>query len=518
MAIQWNAQPTSGAIKWGGSPSQTASNSTTSSVATPTLPQNANTIWSTIAAYGNSVKTAAQGGAKQIQDAASTIENPPANTNSLVTGTEAALKGESGIASIVTSPLAPLFKPVQAVINAVGDKIGESKFLQEAVGPQSVPVVQKNGKVLQLTKDNNSFDNSAGGQVLNTAQDAGNVASTILGVGQAAKLASKIPEKVSNLIDKTKEAFSPSEATVAPIDESAIVDYYNKAIKPTVAGKKTPQLLDKYNSNIVSGIKSIVDNKDNLSFTNSDGNVETGRTPSSVIETAQAIDQTKSAIFNQYDALAKAAGEQGIKVSADPLLEQLNRVTNSEALQLTHPEAVSYANALKARLTDSTSDGSFGVPKQYDPQTVQEVIKNYNASLEAFYKNPSFDDASKAAINAGVVSTLRKSLSDAIENSTGENYSALKQQYGALSAIEADVAKRATVLARQQSVSGAGGLGDYAQIFSGGDMVHGLLSLNPSLFVKGAAQSLLTNLFAKLKSPDRAIQNMFNAANSSATK
>ncbi len=109
-----------------------------------------------------------------------------------------------------------------------------------------------------------------------------------------------------------------------------------------------------------------------------------------------------------------------------------------------------------------------------------------------------------------MVRIFREQLGKTIENATGENYVALKKQYGALSAIEKDVSKRATMIAKQQG----GGLADYAQVFSGGDMVHGILSLNPALFAKGAAQSALTKFFQYMKSPDRAIQNMFKAVDS----
>jgi len=136
------------------------------------------------------------------------------------------------------------------------------------------------------------------------------------------------------------------------------------------------------------------------------------------------------------------------------------------------------------------------------------VVQNLNKSLEAFYRNPSYDAASKAAIEALVANKLRTSLDDVITSLQGEGYNTLRKQYGSLKAIENDVL-RATL---RQSRANVKGLIDYTDIFSGGQVVIGLLTLNPQLIATGAAQKAIASFFKYLNSPNRAIQDVFKLA------
>lgn len=448
------------------------------------------------------IKQQFTGGIDQVKKGVSEIIHPKSTTplGNVGEGVDAALKVGSGVASAASSIVAPVMQPVSKLMQFFGDKVGDSKAVQD-------------------------FANSPAGEMTSKIAEplanAGNIAGTILGVDGAIKGAPKALKTAQDLgqkadtvmrtgLDSVKKAVTPSEDAL----NAKIVDKYNKAISPSVANKGTIGAKNAYNSNVVSGIKSIVENKDGLKFTDINGEEVTGRTPHSPMETAQAIDQTKQSIFNKYDALTKQAGGAGVKIDTAPIAGELDKVINNEALTISHPEAVKYAQDMKARLAETTlPDGSPMGSKKLDPATTQEIIKNYNNSLESFYKNPSYDNASKAAIDAGLVHSFREQLGRAIESATGEDYAALKKQYGALSAIEKDVNKRASVIARQSG----GGLASYANVFSGGDMVSGILSLNPALFAKGAAQAGLTKYFKYLKSPDRAIKGMFDAAQKTPT-
>ncbi len=423
-------------------------------------------------------------GIDQIKQGASDISNG----GTPVQGLEAGLNIESGIASLATSPLAPLFRPVGAAINYTADKIG------------SIPAVQK------------FADSSAGQTTARVAGDlanAGNIAGTILGADQVVKVAPQLPSMASNVVSTIGDKMSAITNKIFPASEgkinSAIVTSYNKAVRPTIAGKGTPQMLDAYNKNVSSGIRSIANNKDALSF-ETDSGTEVGRFPQTRAELADSVAQTKQAIFSQYDALAKQTGEKGVQIPLEPAGGALEDVVKNEALKITNPEAIKYAQNLQERFQNP--DGTY---KAVTPEITQQVITNYNSSLKAFYRNPTYDSASRAAIDAGVVNELRKALDEAINNATGKDYQGLKNQYGALSAIEKDVAKAAIAQAKQTGTNTAG-LGKYVDVFSGGDMVSGLLSLNPALFAKGVAQSGISHFFQWLNSPDRAVGTMFDAA------
>lgn len=290
-------------------------------------------------------------------------------------------------------------------------------------------------------------------------------------------------------------------AKAVPSADPKIVSSFYKATKPTTAGKTGPGQLAAYNDNVASAAKSIVANTPNLNFEG-----DAGRLPQTRMELADAIGQTKGDLFKQYDALASQADGDGLQVSMEHSAKALDSVINSQALEIANPKAVQYAKNLQSRLLDS--DGGY---KALSPSVVQDVIQHFNASLKAFYRNPTYDTASVSAIDAGVAHQMRQTLDTAISGATGANYQALKKQYGALSAIEKE-ANKAAATQLKQTGSNASGLGKYIDIFSGGDMLHGILSLNPGLFAKGAAQSAASHLYQLYNSPDRAVTTMFKHA------
>lgn len=455
------------------------------------------------------IKDQASGGADQMKEAAGEIKNG----EGIIPAVESGLKYESGLASIVTSPLAPLFAPVKAAVGAIADKVSDipavQKFAMSDAGKTTARVAG------DLANAGNIAGSIAGGEGLEKGVDyvknggAPEDLSQLTPAERSAKITSKYFGE-----DKAGAA-TPETKTTAPATDSAaqaktanddIVSSYTKAVKPTTAGKTGPGQLDKYNESVTSAVKSITNNTDNLKFETEDGNVETGRTPQTRGELADALAQTKAAVFSKYDALAKQAGEAGAKVSLAPAAKSLQGIVENEALKITNPHAIEYAKGIIERLQNE--DGSF---KDIDAKTAQDVVTNYNSSLKAFYRNPSYESASRAAIDAGVVHEVRAGLDKSINDATGQDYQGIKNEYGALSSIEKDVNKAALTQAKQTG-STASGLGKYVDVFSGGDMVSGLLSLNPALFAKGAAQAGIAHFFQWFNSPDRAVGNMFKAA------
>lgn len=280
--------------------------------------------------------------------------------------------------------------------------------------------------------------------------------------------------------------------------ERSIVQNFEKGVKPIFPGKTTPTQRTRYNNQVVEGTKVIANNKNALSFVDSDtGEIVTGRTPQTLKEFSDSIEQVKGRVFSEYDDIATRAGQAGVKVDTLPIANELDQVINNKALQLSHPEAVRYAQEVQLR---------FQKAGPLDAQTAQDVIKNYNDSLQAFYRNPTPEGLTRNAVDAMMVNRIRKSLDDGIEGMTGEQYQALKNQYGSLKAIERDV-MRATLRDARKNVKG---LIDYTDIFSGGQVVTGILSGNPAVIASGVAQKSLAAYYKYLNSPNRAIQNMFN--------
>lgn len=291
--------------------------------------------------------------------------------------------------------------------------------------------------------------------------------------------------------ETVENAFTPTEAAV----DRYISESFNKAVKPSTAGKNTVGQSDRFQNQALEAVKTIASNQDNLKFITPDGD-EVAGLPTNLRQFAESVDQTKKSIYDEYTNLARAAGDAGAEVDLGNVAKELDAVIDNKALQISNPEAIAYAKSIKDRLTQGG---------KIDATTAEQLIKNYNSSLESFYRNPSYETASRAAIDAAVVNNIRKDLDAVIEGLTGEQYQALKNKYAALKAIEKDVVKRANMDARKN----AQGLLDYTDIFSGGDIVGGILSLNPALFAKGVAQKGIKEWVKMLNDPNRAIKKMF---------
>lgn len=138
----------------------------------------------------------ASAGANQISEGMADIGKGAPGKNPIVGGVENALKVGSGVASVVTAPLAPLFKPLSNIISDLGNKIGENKSVQEFA----------NSKAGETTS-----------RVAEDLSNAGNIAGTILGADQAVKAAPKaydaagdymknVHDSVSNLLESKTPA------------------------------------------------------------------------------------------------------------------------------------------------------------------------------------------------------------------------------------------------------------------------------------------------------------------------
>ncbi len=124
--------------------------------------------------YANDVKSAFQGGQQQLKEGVSDINN----ANSPVDGLTSGLKAESGVASMISSPIAPLLKPLGDAVNAAGEGIN--------MIPGATNFLNKNGDAIQ--------------KVAEPLANAGNVTGTILGIDQVAKAAPKFLQDTQNTV------------------------------------------------------------------------------------------------------------------------------------------------------------------------------------------------------------------------------------------------------------------------------------------------------------------------------
>lgn len=314
-----------------------------------------------------------------------------------------------------------------------------------------------------------------------------------------APVAIKVAEEVGDVaVDgarKLDELISTSDATL----EKRIQEQFQKGVKPTIRGKENLGQVEKYKSNASEAVNVITQNKDNLKFKDEVGETIQGRTPESLQEFSDAITQTKESIFKQYDTLAKEAGDKGLKVDPKGLTTELDAVINDRALQLSNPEAVKYAESVKER---------FGNAGELTAEEAQNVVKNYNNSLQAFYRNPTPEGLTRNAVDALMVNQIRKSLDEGIEGLTAGGYQDLKNQYGALRTIEKDVLNATLRDARKNTA----GLIDFTDILTGGQLVTSLATLNPAGLAGAATQFGIKNFLKYLNNPNRQVQKMFKTS------
>ncbi len=384
-------------------------------------------------------------------------------------------------------------KVIGAGFNAVTNKVADTSLFKGAAGNE---VINSDGNVSYKPNNTSNLENT-----LSTVASGGDVANNILlgeGINTGGVKTIEGGTKVVPVVsDFVKTLTKQSEESI----DKAIVAKFEKGIKPTIT-TKTPSGVRAYRDDVTQAVKTIDTNKPNLSFTDDTGEIITGKNPQTLQQLTDAVEQTKKSVFSQYDSLAKQAGEAGVEVKLAPIANELDTVINSKSLQITSPETIKYAKDLKDRLT---STGTL------DATTAQDVIQNYNKSLEAFYRNPSYETASRANVDAMIANNLRKSLDEGISGLTGEQYGALKKQYGSLKTIEKDVVK-ATLRDARKNVKG---LIDFTDVFSGGQVVNGILNLNPGQIASGLAQKGIAEYIKFLNNPNRAIEQMFQAVEKS---
>lgn len=287
--------------------------------------------------------------------------------------------------------------------------------------------------------------------------------------------------------------------TVAGLDKF-IKENFERSVKPSVVGKSTFQQAERYGTRVGQALHAIVDNKAGLRLRDEYGQpVAPGTLPQSLDQFAQAIDQTKQEIFRKYDAMAKAAG-RSIDVTLMPAVQELQKVGNSTVVKDLDPKISAYAKTLAATLAQRG---------QYSPEEAQAAIQHLNSSLQAFYKNPSFETASRAGVDALVASKLRESLDHTVTTAVGPGYQELKNQYGALRTLENDVVKRAIVVGRQEA--GRGMMGRIGDIASADEVIRGILHFNPASVATGAGIRAFTGFVRHLHDPNRAVRRIFSA-------
>lgn len=276
-----------------------------------------------------------------------------------------------------------------------------------------------------------------------------------------------------------------------------------KGARPGVEGKRTFSQAEGYYKKAKSAVEAIIENKGALRLTDDFGDVVTGKLPENLPQFSQAISQAKNTIYNKYDDLAKQTTGQVID-TAD-IVSELRKTAANKSAKVASPYAARHAELMADRLEDAG---------KLTATEAQEIVQDFNIMLSAYYQNPNRTSAVKNVIDASVANHLRKKLDDAIGAATGVEYQSLKNQYGALKAIERDVNRRMVVDGRKE----VKGLLDYSNLFSSAEMVRAVLTQSGSGMAAAATTKGIAAWYKKLKDPNKAIKQMFKNSETIYTK
>lgn len=413
------------------------------------------------------------------------------------------------VGNAVQGGLTPLHVAGQ-VAGAVGDVIGagagiayktavseptQQKIQGHVLDILNTPEGQTGLNALKQGMDYYQRFKEANPETAKSLEDVLNIATVAPGVKVAKEGVREVKNIANDAIDLTARITKRGEDAIGKAIDSGI----EKGVRPSVVGKKTAQQMESYKQSARTAVLAITKNKNNLSFLNDAGESIKGAVPTSLKEFADSVEQTKKTIFKKYDSLAKKAGESGGKVELSNVADELRKVGQDNVLKDLYPDVVSYAEKRAESLSKRAS---------YSTEEAQTAIKHLNESLQAFYRNPTFESASKAQIDAMIANNIRTSLDNVVTNATGEGYSALKKVYGSLKSIEKDVAHRSIVDARKN----VKGLIDFTDIFSAGDIISGIATMNPAQIAKGGFQKAIATVYKKLNDPNRTIKKMFQGA------
>jgi hypothetical protein len=289
--------------------------------------------------------------------------------------------------------------------------------------------------------------------------------------------------------------------------DQAITRGYRQAIQPGQTGvKMSGPGLEAEDQRIMTVVDQIIGKRKDIKLTNPDGSaVAEGAMPRTRRQFLEAQDQTKKALFREYDEMNRQAGSLGIHVDPAPAINHLREVETNPAIVDAHPsvatEAGRFADAMERR----------GV---YTPEAMQDMIQDLNGRLTSFYKNPGAGSASEARVLAPVVDMLRTQLDNAIEGAVGPGYQAFRTQYGALRSVERDL----TNAARKELSQRPGFISEYADLLASESFIRGVFTLNPGTVARAGVWKAVKEIVKYSNDPNRAVERLFQRRLSSQTQ
>lgn len=284
----------------------------------------------------------------------------------------------------------------------------------------------------------------------------------------------------------------------SPRDDAITTGLYRRAVQPSTRGRRDAEHLARQDQQIVTGVDKLIENRQNLALTDAKGvELPIGSVPRDMRQFSEAINQTKTSLFEKWDPMARRAGDEGLRIDLGPVVGELRALAKKPEVAHVNPGAVGELE----RFADLYEGQGF-----YTPLEAQNVIRGINRRLLGFYEKGEAASGAPAEVLEPVARLLRKQLDEGIASTVAPGYQTLRNEYGALNAIEGDVTKAAQRIANKPS----SGLSRLANLISSTEFVHGVLMANPHAIARAAGAKGAGELHRFFNDPNRNIQRMFD--------
>jgi hypothetical protein len=283
--------------------------------------------------------------------------------------------------------------------------------------------------------------------------------------------------------------------------KGGIMDNIQKAI-PTL-NKLTPEQAATKGPQAYSAFKTMSDLADGIKVKTADG-IEKAWEPTKdgFFEGLQGFNQVKNKVYQAYSDIATRAGDAGALFTDNDFAKV------EEDLAKTQKNATSgFVGKSKSLIADLQrnygvfdSEGEFEYYKDTPLKDIQDFIQHINTDV-----NPGSDSAG-AKVSDTASKSLRGVMDDKIENTTGEQYQKVRNDYSNLKSIEDGLVSSA-----KKSFNKVGGrVGQWVEGFGTIDTIVGALTNAPGEALKGGLMVGLSELMKYLKDPTIGMQNAFD--------
>jgi hypothetical protein len=261
--------------------------------------------------------------------------------------------------------------------------------------------------------------------------------------------------------------------------------------------ERRPQLTKDIKKAMTQAANTVVDtigNKNSLKLVNEAGEEILGRTPKSIAEQAQAVEQGLERTGKEIEKVMENAQIAGSKERPTSIISELHNFANTEAAKLTGADKYALEEADKL------------VGKELDIKTIHEMKRHYNDLLKGDYTH---DIVSKKEIDKKLLNYYRDAEDRVIDSFTGEDIKPIRNLYRDYKSIQKDVMAKYRAELSKQGIKGKG-LVDLTDIYSVGEIGAGILSMHPLMIGKGLSFAVAKKALQRIWSVDRQIANMYS--------